>query len=91
MKETMEKKRQATYTIEIPIRFTVAGDNDMDCKELFDWAVKQAYERLQSGYFDVMENDVEIINKITHYTRKELLEREKAWQKFFKETGAVSL
>lgn len=85
----MEKRRQATYTIKCPIQITVCGDNSLDGDELFAFAIKQIYQRLENGYFDVLEKDVEIADKKTHYTLAELQEQDRQWNLFVgKKVGA---
>ena len=78
----MEKKRLATYTVQVPLQFTFAGDNLLDCDELIEEAKKELEKRLVNGYFDVLDKDISITNKITHYTREEIRERNRQWQKF---------
>ena len=78
----MEKKRLATYTVQVPLQFTFAGDNLLDCDELIAVAKQELEKRLVNGYFDVLDKDISITNKITHYTREEIRERNRQWQKF---------
>ena len=78
----MEKKRLATYTVQVPLQFTFAGDNELDRDELIEEAKKELEKRLVNGYFDVLDKDISITNKITHYTREEIRERNRQWQKF---------
>ena len=77
------KERLATYTVEVPIRFTFASSSNLDCKELHDACKKELKRRLENGYFDVLENKVEVVDKDIHYTREEKIEREKYWQMIF--------
>lgn len=76
------QERKATYTVEVPIKFTFAGNNDLSGDDLFKVAIKECYKRLESGYFDVLENELHIRNKLTHYTREEIRERNRQWEEF---------
>ena len=78
----MEKKRLATYTVQVPLQFTFASDNLLDCDELIEEAKKELEKRLVNGYFDVLDKDISITNKITHYTREEIRERNRQWKEF---------
>lgn len=72
-------KRRATYTVEVPIRFTYLADNDMSLEELHISAEKELEQRLINGYFDVLNKKLEIVDKVTHYTREEKQEQDKRW------------
>ncbi len=78
-----EKKRQATYTINVPMQITLCADNDLDGEEFLKVAEKEVYQRLANGYFDVKTNEIEIVHKLTHRTREEIAEEKRAWDKFF--------
>jgi hypothetical protein len=73
-------KRRATYTVEVPIRFTYSADSDLDREQLLASAEKELEQRLINGYFDVLEKKLEIVDKVTHYTREEKLAQEKMWE-----------
>ena len=79
------KKRLATYTVQVPLQFTFAGDNLLDCDELIEEAKNELKKRLVNGYFDVLDKHISITNKITHYTREEIRERNRQWQEFLME------
>ena len=78
------EKRLATFTVKVPIQFTFAGDNNLDCEELIEAATKELYRRLSNGYFDIVEKDLEITNKITHYTREEIKARDEMWDRILR-------
>ena len=80
-----KKKRMATFTVKVPIQFTFAGDNELDCEdeEFFKVATTELYKRLHNGYFDVLENELERTKKVTHYTREEIRERNRQWDEIF--------
>ncbi len=75
----MEKKRLATYTVQVPLQFTFAGDNELDRDELIAVAKKELEKRLVNGYFDVLDKKISITNKITHYTLAEKREQNRQW------------
>lgn len=90
----MEKKRQATYTVQVPIQFTFVYDNDIDLDELYKRITVEAYKRLtdgnpQSGYFDVLEKDIEIVNTCVHKTREEIEQEDRAWRLFWAEARGL--
>ena len=76
----MNKKRLATFTVEVPLKFTFAADNDLQCQELHEAAVKELNKRLKSGFFDVLDERLEVVDKITHYTLEEKREINRRWQ-----------
>ena len=78
-----KKKRMATFTVKVPIQFTFAGDNDLDREEVIEVATAELYKRLNNGYFDVLENELEVPKKVTHYTREEIRERNRQWDEIF--------
>jgi hypothetical protein len=78
------EKRRATYTVNVPIQFTFAADNDLDCEELFKVATQELFKRLENGYFDVLTEKLEVPNKITHYTREEIRARNEMYDKIFR-------
>ena len=78
-----KKKRMATFTVKVPIQFTFAGDNELDCEDLIKVATTELYKRLHNGYFDVLEKELEIPKKVTHYTREEIRERNRQWDEIF--------
>ena len=86
-----EKKRQATYTINVPIQITFATDCDIDVEELYEKARKEVTKRLVSGYFDVLTEKVEVVDKLPHRTRQEILAEKKAWDEFFAFHGVRGL
>ena len=79
-----KKKRLATFTVKVPLQFTFAGDNELDCDDLIKTAKAELYKRLDNGYFDIVESELEIPKKVTHYTREELRERNRKWDEIFK-------
>lgn len=74
-----KETRMATYTMRVPLQFTFCGDNDWDCNEIFENAKKELYKRLANGYFDVLVEKLDVDKKMTHYTREELEEQDRAW------------
>lgn len=83
-----EKKRQATYTINVPMQITFCADNDIDGEEFLKIAEKEVYKRttdghIECGYFDVLFEQMRIVKKETHRTREEIAEEKRAWDKFF--------
>ena len=78
-----EVKRQATYTVEVPIRFTYSADNDLDCEELHKSAIKELEQRLVNGYFDILLKRLDVVDKVTHYTREEKKKMDEDWERFF--------
>ena len=72
-------KRRATYTVEVPIRFTYSADNDLSGLELHKSAQDELKNRLVNGYFDVITKDLEVVDKVTHYTREEIREQNRMW------------
>ena len=78
----MEKKRLATYKVKVPLQFTFAGDNDLDRDELIKACINELNKRLDNGYFDVLEDKLEVVDKTTHYTKEEIRERNRQWQEF---------
>ena len=77
------QKRRATYTINVPIQITFAADNDLTAEELFEQSKGEVLRRLSNGYFDVLLEKVELIEKVKHRTREEIAEENKAWNDFF--------
>lgn len=78
------EKRLATYTVEVPLKFTFAGDNLLDRDELISEALKELDKRLNNGYFDILEKKLSITDKVTHYTREEIRERNRQWAEFLR-------
>ena len=76
------EKRKATFTVKVPIQITFVADDKLDCEELFKFAEKEIEKRLESGYFDVLNQQIEVVDKITHYSRDEIRQRNRAWQEF---------
>lgn len=72
-------KRRATYTVEVPIRFTYSADNDLTCMELIENAQQELNRRLENGYFDVLTEKLNVVDKKTHYTREELQAQKERW------------
>ena len=77
-----KRERKATYTVEIPIKFTFCGNNSLSGEDLLKEAIIECYKRLESGYFDVLEDKVEVVDKKTHYTLAEKKEMDKQWEMF---------
>ena len=73
-------ERRATYTVEVPIKFTYSADNDLDREELLASAEKELQNRLINGYFDVLTKRLNIVDKVTHFTREEKRAQEKEWE-----------
>lgn len=86
-----EKKRQATYTINVPLQITFAADCDITEEELYSTAEKEVYKRLASGYFDVLTAKIDVVSKLPHRTRQEILAEKKAWEEFFSFCGVRGL
>ena len=72
-------KRRATYTVEVPIRFTYSADSDLDREQLLISAEKELEQRLINGYFDVLDKKLQVVDKVTHFTREEIREQKKMW------------
>lgn len=85
----METKRKATYTVEIPIRFTYTANNEMGDKEFLESVEKEVYKRLENGYFDVFIDKAEVVSKLTHRTREEIIAEKKKWDEFFESITTV--
>lgn len=66
-----KKKRQATYTISVPMQITFVADNDLDADEFSEVAKQEVFKRLANGYFDVYPDKYDILKKETHYTTEE--------------------
>ena len=81
-KQKLEVERKATYTVEVPIRFTFADKNMLSGDDLFKAAIAECHKRLESGYFDVLTQELHVRNKVTHYTREEIRERNRQWDEF---------
>ena len=81
------RERKATYTVEVPIKFTFCASNSLDCYELHDAAKKELVRRLANGYFDVLGERAEVVDKVTHYTREEKLEQERLWNEIISDRG----
>ena len=77
-------KRQATYTAEVPIKFSFLADNELSGDELFEVAKKELMKVLASGYFDVETKRVEVVDKVTHYTKEEKEAQNKMWAEIFR-------
>lgn len=73
-------ERRATYMVEVPIRFTYSAGNDLNEEEVLKSAEKELQNRLISGYFDVLTDKLDIVQKVTHYTREEKKAQNKAWE-----------
>ena len=80
----MKKERLATYTVEVPLKFTFATNSDLGFNELYALALKELYKRLDNGYFDLVEKKLDIVNKVIHYTKEELAEQERIWKEIKK-------
>ena len=76
------KERKATYTVEVPIKFTFCASNSLDCYELHEAAKKELVRRLVNGYFDVLSERAEVVDKVTHYTLEEKIQQEREWENF---------
>ncbi len=72
MEKKKEQERLATYVVKVPIQFTFVGKNTLDRDELINACIAELNNRLDNGYFDVLEKELEIPKKVTHYTREEL-------------------
>ena len=79
-----KETRKATYKMIVPLQFTFCGENDWDCDELYENAKKELYRRLANGYFDVLVEKLDVDKKMTHYTKEELEEQDKAWKEFLR-------
>jgi ribosomal protein S17E len=66
-----KKKRQATYTISVPMQITFVADNDLTPGEFEKVSTKEVLKRLANGYFDVFPEQYDIKKKIVHYTTEE--------------------
>ena len=90
----MEKKgRLATWTATVPIKITFAADERLDGDEVFEAAIKEIHKRtedgnVESGYFDILWEEVAIVEKEIHRTRAEILEEKRQWLEF---TGGAKL
>lgn len=73
-------ERRATYTVEVPIRFTFSDSNDLDRDKLINQAQEELNRRLENGYFDVLTKKLDVVNKVTHYTREEIQAQNKRWE-----------
>ena len=83
-------KRLATYTVKIPIQFTMLGEKDWELEQLYKAVIEEAYKRLtegnpESGYIDVLEDEATVINEVVHYTREELEQQEIERKRFLAE------
>ena len=78
-----EKKRQATYTISVPIQITFAADCDIEDEELYVLAEQEVEKRLVSGYFDVLTEKLDVVSKYPHRTREEILAEKAVWEEIF--------
>ena len=81
-----EVKRQATYTVEVPISFTFDADYDLDSREARELAYKELDIRLINGKFKVFEKLLEVIHKDIHRTREEKERANREWEEFLRPT-----
>ena len=72
------ENRKATYTLEVPIRITFCANSDIEEAELYEIAKQETYRRLENGYFDVLENELDIVKKEVHKTREERIAERQA-------------
>lgn len=84
----LKKVRKVTYTVNIPIQFTFCATNNLDIEEFHDLVVKEARKRLESGhiesgYFDILENDWCIRENKPHFSKEELLDQQRTDQILF--------
>lgn len=80
----MKKERLATYTMEVPLRFTFVAGNNLTISEFYAMAEKELLKRLDNGYFDIVEEEMSVVKRIVHYTREELEEEERVWKELKK-------
>ena len=70
-------KRRATYTVELPIRFTFLAYNDMSNEEWKQCINRELNRVLDDGYLSTYEERAVVVKKDIHYTTEEKREIEK--------------
>ena len=87
----IEKKRQATYVVQVPMQITFATDYDLEFEELYKRAKAEIQKRLVSGYFDVLVDEADVISTTPHRTREEIQAERVAWREFWDNAGVRGL
>ena len=67
----------------MPIRFSFLADNDLTDDEFYEVVKSELNKRLEDGYFDILPEEYDVVDKVTHYTREEKLAQNKVWNEIF--------
>ena len=81
----MKKERKATFTVEVPVRFTFTAKAKIDCDKLIKMAERQAMLRLKGIDVRYDSNKVDIVNKQVEYTREDKAKEDLFWAQMFGE------
>ena len=81
------KKRNITYTIQVPIQITMVAENTLTPEELEERVDKEVCKRLLDGRFDVFTSDFTIKHQRPHFTAEEIKEQDRLWEEIFKKVN----
>lgn len=76
-------KKNATYTVEVPIRFTFTEDKNLNGSDLISRAEQELEKRLVNGCFDIIADKLDVVSKVVHYSKKEKEEQNDFWAQIF--------
>ena len=77
-------KRQATYTVSIPLQFTFVSDDEIRTTDFLRVAQEELLKRLENGYFDVKITKLIVEDKETHYTREEKIAKQNSIERLLR-------
>ena len=75
------KERTATFTVEIPVRFTFKASAKTDSDVLLQVAAVEAQRRLYNADVEYKNSEIGIVNKEVEYTAEDRAEENAFWAK----------
>ena len=75
------KERMATFTVEIPVRFTFRASANTESDVLIHVAMMEAQRRLYNADVDYKNSEIDIVNKKVEYTAEDIAEENAFWAK----------